>query len=274
MIRRALVLSWLLSLAAVACHRNSPSAGNGPGDAATGALPSPSSAQQPDAVAGARRAIQAWNDALNRHDAGGMEGLYDARVRFYGRDESRATVLKAKQSALSRDSTFTQQIEGPITISSGNAGELVATFVKRSGSAGKLSDVHATLTLREVEAGLPLIAEESDEASSHRHDDAGPADCETTAVRIVNALPEVKRAVANAKRAADQSGGRVTFGGLGPIYDGDSKFSAGLGVYNDQSFQEQVSYTVDHGRLNVEIMGAEQKVPPDALREIDRNCPH
>jgi hypothetical protein len=274
MIRKRLVVSMVstalaLSVAAMGCHRDTPSpAGGPPPPAPTGTAPSPAL----DPTAAARQVVQAWNDALNRHDVAAMAGLYDERVRFYGREASKASVLKAKQGAFGTASTFTQQIEGPITIAPGSGGELVATFLKRSGSAGKLHEVHAKLALRAADGGLPMITEETDEVSAQRGEDAGAPDCETMAAHVVNALTEVKREVADLKKTADESGSSSHFGGFGPIYEGDSKFSAGIGLYTDQRFQGEINYTVDHGHLYVDILGTNVSVPISAQKVIEHAC--
>jgi hypothetical protein len=99
------------------------------------------------------------------------------------------------------------------------------------------------------------------------------SDCERIAAAVVGALPEVKRLVASANRAADASGGHGRFGGVGPIDDDDGTFTVGIGVHTDERFEAQVWYSVDRaGHLRVSALGTDLKVPLDALRDVARAC--
>ena len=117
----------------------------------------------------AESVVLAWNDALDSHDAGALEGLYAEEILFYGKSLSRRDVMASKRAALSAKSTFHQQIVGEVwTTMEGDAGDAVtAKFEKRSGSAVKLLDAHARLGLERNDGGTFVIAEETDDVTQN-----------------------------------------------------------------------------------------------------------
>ena len=273
-LRLGLTLVALLALAA--CHRDHDDAPSKSGalPAATAASPAPAPALGTDAIVGV---VQAWSDALNRHDILALGALYSNRIIFYGTDAPKAAVLKTKRDALGSSKGYTQQIASAIAVTPGeHAGEFVARFLKRSGPTGRQRETRARLGLRIGDSGAPLITEEADDMSAPvGHLDAGAsgaAECEARTAEVVNAIPAVKKALDDAKKDVDQSKGRSRFGGMGPNEDDEHTFSASLGVFTDQNFQELVSYTVNHGHLSLFIMGAGERVPPEALRAVEQAC--
>jgi hypothetical protein len=227
-----------------------------------------------------RRAVLAWSDALDKHDASALGRLYGDPVRFYGNGLSRSAVLHAKEGALGRDSTFHQTIVGDIEVTPGEGGSATATFLKRSGSRGRLRDVHARLVFQRVDGGAPVIVEETDDVTEHArasaekrsHDDS--SDFEAEAAKVVNDLPEVKRTVAGLMKAADESHGRARFGGFGPNPEAeDGRLVVGIGIHTDERFQGAIWYEVDlTGHLSVTVDGEDVPVRPDALRAVERAC--
>ncbi len=214
--------------------------------------------------------VLAWSNALDRHDLATLETLYGDPLRFYGRTLTKAAVIGAKAAAFRKQPTFRQQIVGPIVSSRADDGALTATFMKRSGEDGKLTEVAAKLVLRFGDAGTWAVVEEGDALGAP----AASADaCEEQVAKVVNALPEVKRTVAEAQALADKSGGRATFGGMGPTEDEGGGFSALMGLYTDERFETLVSYSVDgKGRLTVNAGGAELELPIATRRSVERAC--
>jgi hypothetical protein len=141
------LLATACAAAVTAACRDKPSPSGSsidPSPAPTAAPSSPASSV-PDSVA--RRAVQAWSDALDGHDVDALPGLYAEQVRFYGRWLPRSAVVAAKRAALSAQSTFRQQVVGEITLTL-HDDVVTAEFLKRSGVNGKPRDVRARLGLR------------------------------------------------------------------------------------------------------------------------------
>ncbi len=261
-----------LTFCVVACRgdRAGPAAQSGPAASSTAATTSSAGVEESAIVS----AVQAWNDALNRHDVEALASLYAERVVLYGNDVPRATALKAKRDALARRKTYAQQIVGAIAVTSGDgAGEFTARFRKRSGPVERERETPAKLSFRLSDGGSPMITEEADDlpVAAATLADAG-SECEPTAARVVNAIPAVRKAIEDTKQAVSESKGQSRFGGIGPTYDDEHKLTASLGVFGEQGFEEVVSYTVERGRLSVSIMGAGETVPADALRDVARAC--
>jgi hypothetical protein len=121
----------------------------------------------PDAEA--RRAVQAWSDALDGHHLDALPGLYADRVRFYGRWLPRSAVVAAKRAAFASTTTFRQEIVGEIAITFTEHDDTVrADFVKRSGASGKAHDVRARLGLQKSDAGGLVVAEETDDVTERQ----------------------------------------------------------------------------------------------------------
>jgi hypothetical protein len=218
-----------------------------------------------------RRLVGAWNDALNRHDTKALESLYADRVSFYGERRSKADVVRAKQAAFRAERDFQQQIPGFIDVTRGVGDYSVARFSKRSGRPDHLRETKAKLVLGRGDGGPLRIFEEADEKAAEKQQAA----CETTAAEVVNALPQVKRRLAEAWARVDASNGKLRAGGLGPQdLDSPEEFSASIGIHGDESFETVVWYRVDReGRMTV---GLEDQgtidLPPAALRRVARDC--
>jgi hypothetical protein len=221
----------------------------------------------------ARRIVRAWNDALDRHELAKLEALYTNNVRFYGTMRSRTAVIALKRAALAKQPAFRQEIVGEISLARGSEGVVRASFMKQSGPPEHVLVSSATLALTPILGGF-LIVEEGDEVSAPGAN-AAPADCESTAAEVTQALPEVKLALEAAMAEAERSDGGANFGGVGPNDDGDGSFSAAMGLHTEQSFQARVAYSVDKsGRLTV-MVGADQLViPREALRSVATVCRH
>jgi hypothetical protein len=222
----------------------------------------------------ASRLATTWNDALDRHNVTALEGLYDAHVRFYGRDLPRSAVLSTKRAALGPQSDFHQQILGDIAVSPNDDGSWSATFLKRSGSAGKTRDVRAKLVLRQREGGAMVIVEETDGLTEARKAEGErSAPCVTVAAQVVNDLPEVKREVARMVRVPEKSGGRAHFGGIGPTEDGQDGFTVGIGLHTDERFEGEIWYSVDaEGHVGVTVAGEDLALPTAAKRKVEEAC--
>jgi hypothetical protein len=127
-----------------------------------------------------------------------------------------------------------------------------------------------------AEASTTIVAattpERSDTLAGKDAADAR-SECERIAAAVVGALPDVKRLVESANRAADASGGHGRVGGVGPIDDDDGTFTVGIGVHTDERFEAQVWYSVDRaGRLRVSALGADVKISLDALGDVAKAC--
>lgn len=272
------VLGGLLVVLALAACRRKERALPGPKPSASPAViasapsePVPSGSRLPFANEDERanQIIRAWNEALNRHDADGLAGLYGETVRFYGRTLSRKAVVAAKRAAFAKQPAFFQELIGIPEFSRTQDEALTASILKRSGEGDKWEVVSAKLVLSLGDAGAFVIIAETDEPSSRR-EELGRGDCLTTAVEAVNALPEVERAVAAAMATAD--GEKARFGGLGPYDDEKGGVFGGLGIHTDERFEEQISYHVQKGVLWVSVLGDEVTIPQDALRKVKRAC--
>ncbi len=230
--------------------------------------PAPLSPLDPERV---RRVVQAWNDALDKHDVDALRHVYAERVHLYGKDLARAAVLDEKRAALGRSPGFHQSIAGPIALSPSRGGAMEARFEKSSGEPPRVSTVHARLVLTPGDPGRPVIAEESDESSDGRKPE--PVDrCKEVAARVVNALPQVERAMHAAQVAVDRADGAATVGGMMPV-DDDDGFEAELGIHTGERFEPSVSYGVDRaGRLTVTVADEDVAPPPDAREAVKQAC--
>ncbi len=261
-----------------ACHRDPSPAQQTPGAAPVASVTPAASIAAPSAVpaldpAGeVRRSVHTWNDALDRHEVNALTGLYAERVRFYGRDLAGTAVVESKRRALGAQPDFHQELVGDIDVVAGDGGTWVATFTKRSGAAASAKDVRGKLVFRPGASGALAIVEESDAPTEARHAAATSDACEATVNRVVSALPRVKKAILDAQRAADQSGGQGTFGGIGPNGD-DDELVWGLGIHTNERFEGTVWYSVTRtGKLSVTVEGEDISAPPAALAEVERAC--
>lgn len=221
------------------------------------------------------KVVRAWSDALDRHDLGALEPLYAAHVAFYGRPAPlpRAEVMQLKRAAL-KDGTFRQDIVGDLEFRALREGVWEVRFQKRSGRAGKLSQVRAWLALGENDAGHLVIVRETDDASEHA--DAGGADaaCATAADQVVFSLPQVKQAWSGALKAAAASGGGARAGSVGSCEPKDDPCVMEYGVHTDERFERYLGYEVDRhtGQLTVDVMATDVQVPKPGLKKVAEAC--
>jgi hypothetical protein len=216
-------------------------------------------------------AVRAWSDALDRHDLAALERSYGASVVFYGRTRAKAAVMAAKRGAFEKQPAFRQEISGAIALERGGDGRVSATFSKRTGDAVAFSVDTARLVLAPSPGGY-LVVEEADAASLSGAASSASV-CESKASEIVNALPDVQRATAEAMKEAEQSDGGVRFGGVGPNDDGEGGFVFSLGVHTDERFESRVVASVDRqGTLTVTVLGADVAIPTTAGRSVREAC--
>jgi ketosteroid isomerase-like protein len=220
-----------------------------------------------------RRVVLAWNAALDQHDLATLERLYGDPVMLYGRATSRSALVAAKRRALGGASEFHQALVGEIRLTSTGSSTVAAVFTKRSGNHGKLADVEGKLVLRREDGGAWVIIEETDALTEARRAKSEPSSCEAVARTIVEALPVVKQTISRLVRAAEKSGGRARFGGVGPLDEEGGGFTAGIGLHTDQRFEAEIWYAVDSaGVLRVTVAGEDAAIPADALRTVERAC--
>ena len=263
--RSCLIFACVLSLSGLAgCPRS-----EGPvveqvdasvGPAAASAAPVSSGTEEQ-----AKQMVAAWSDALDKHDVDALAKLYAPRVKFYGKDLPRSTVVDIKRRALGPTSTFHQSIVGPITIAKeGDA--FTATFQKRSGTK-TMSDVAARIVIVDQH-----VREESDAPSEARAADTKRSSCEAAAGKAVAALPAVAKLLEDDKKALEgKTGSRM--GGLGPLSNDEGGFSASLGVHHADRYEAQVWYEVDaKGKLSVTVQGTDVAVPAAAKATVERAC--
>jgi len=218
-----------------------------------------------------RKAVVAWSDALDKHDANALEAMYAPRVGFYGHEVSRSAVMAAKRRALGPTSTFHQSIEGDVSVDAAPTGWR-ARFSKRSGGAAKSGAVTAQLTFASSDAGSLLISEETDDPTIAREKQRPTGDCQSVASSVVNALPEVQSLLASTQKELSKYPDR-SMGGVGPLDEDDGGFTVGLGVHQPDRYEAQVWYTVTAtGKITVTVMGSDVRVPPAGKATIERAC--
>lgn len=278
------MLAGLLASSVAACRREeprpvagSPAASASIASAVPSATAAPSVSTPPVApmatVDPAERAVRAWSEALDRHDLEGLARLYGPSVVFYGQPRSKAAVVAAKRAAFAKQRSFRQELVGDIALARAPDGRVTATFTKRSGDGAAFSVDTATLVLAPSAAGY-VVVEEADAASLARRA-SSPSVCEAKATEVVNALPEVKRATADAMTDADQSDGGARFGGVGPNDDGEGGITFALGLHTDERFETRVVASVaKNGALSVMVLGSDVAVPAAALRAVREACRH
>lgn len=216
--------------------------------------------------------VQAWSDALARHDLAALGSFYGERVVYYGKPTSRTAVLEAKRAALRPPSRFTQTI-GPVQMQRvAIDGEIRVTtaFEKTSGTPPRLTTVEATI----VFAGRPLrIVEETDRPSEDGASRAADARCEAAVLDVVRALPDVRKILGETEAALRKSTDRA-MGGVGPFPRvGTTRLSGGFGVHQPERYEALVWYSLeDPDRLTVTVMGEDVKIPAAAQGRITAAC--
>lgn len=223
-------------------------------------------------VARVRAFVTAWSEALNAHNIDALDAMYAARVRIYGQELTREAVLKAKRAALGSQSTFRQSLVSAIRVEKVADG-WVAKFAKQSGAAENQKTVNAMLKVQSMGSTL-VIAHETDETTEAnlavRKKTPADSKCHKTALAVVETLPEVKAAIADAERGAKSVGGN--YGGMGPIEHAEG-FSGALGVHTKERFESYVNYDVDRGgTLTVTIRGEDITIPTMAFQTVMVEC--
>ncbi len=228
-----------------------------------------------------KAALVAWNDALDRHDTSALAPLYADTVDYYGKKLGGPAVVQMKAKALKRDSEFHQQIVGDPTFVDGD--DIRVDFVKRSGRAPKLRDVKASLLVG-LRNDKVVILRETDEPTESRaakqaaapETNEGPSwqrNCENAADEVVNALPQVKKEVADLEKAVEKSERDVHMGGIGPEWDQNGGFSATIGIDNPERFENYIFYGVDSsGVLSVTIGADDLPIPAAAQARVKKAC--
>jgi hypothetical protein len=220
------------------------------------------------------RAVQAWNDALDRHDLVALEKLYADSIAFYGREQSRLSVIRAKRGAFAKQPDFHQQLIGSVDVHAEPGGTFSAYFLKRTDGGGKTLVIGALLRLARAADGSLRVTQETDVETERKKPSDVVSSCVETAAEAVNSLPQIKQAIAGAQKAADESGGSARFGGIGPTEDSDG-VSASIGIHTDERFETYATYSVDAaGHLVVTAGGDDVPVPASLLRKVANACRH
>jgi len=148
----------------------------------------PDAGTPPAPAADAKRVVQAWTEALVKHDMAALEKLYAPEVFYYTAPRPRASVLSAKKAVASPGEPYKQEIRGAIEVTENGRR---ATFTRRWGRGYDRVDTRTALVL----SGSPLvITEERDVVRP-------PGACEDALVSIVGAQPQARAAMARAERA-------------------------------------------------------------------------
>lgn len=247
--RRALLLVLLL-----ACKSNNNATPPAP-SASVASTPSASVAPPAEnpAHAEARRVVQAWSDALDKHDLVALEKTYGDPVVFYKLGpKPKKTVLAMKRSVLGPKSTFHQQIMDRIEIAPAPKDTWQATFTKRSGNGTKLGDTQAFLVL----GGSPLVIVEERDAPRQA------TSCEEVASSVAWEVPAVKKAMDGVRKELPKYPDRNE-GGIGPETFEDGTIQASIGVHSPERFERIASFTVyPNGRLDVNVGGEDYTTDP------------
>jgi len=113
-------------------------------------------AQEADdgAIAAARR----WNDALATHQLVTLETFYGERVRFYGRDFSRAQVMRQKRAALAQAPDFRQWL-ADLQAEPLADGRVRVHFLKFWSMGGRTRSVGASLLLSRGSGAWQVVGE-------------------------------------------------------------------------------------------------------------------
>jgi ketosteroid isomerase-like protein len=215
--------------------------------------------------------VTAWSHALDTHDVAALGPMYAPRVRFYGKEVPRATVLAAKAHALGPTSTFHQDIVGEIRVSVNDDATYLATFTMRSGTSTR-TDVTARVSVSRMDGGTWQIVEETDEVTVARAARKTRYACPELASDVVNELPVVKKLLADTRKEIDAHYTDRFLGGIGPIQD-ENGFQAGLGVHQPERYEALVWYTVTTaGDLTVTVSGNDVAVPEARRAAVKSLC--
>lgn len=195
-------------------------------------------AATPPPLERASAVVDAWNAALNRHDADALAAVYAPEVNFYGQRTPRASIVATKRKALAATPTFVQKLDSVRIVPDGDG--FSVTFDKTSGAADLPKRVQARLRIESV-ADVYAIAVESDVVSDARSDVART--CSDVAHDVVMHLPAVERVFKEAP--ADARTGGVTY------EERADAVSAAIGFHHDDRFESVFQFSVENGKLNV-----------------------
>lgn len=93
----------------------------------------------------ARDIVDQWNEAHVKHDAKALEGLYGAKVKFYGQTLSGKDCAARKAAAFAKSRDYTQAIKDVDSKTEGSTSTV--TFTKTSTEKGKSTDYPAILVV-------------------------------------------------------------------------------------------------------------------------------
>ena len=107
-----------------------------------------------------REVAERWNAAHVAHDTRALEGLYGARVSFYGQDLTNKECVARKKAAFEKSPDYTQSLSDFWTrdFDAGAVPVTIVGFKKTTRSAGGTHDYKAALSID----GSGLIVRESD----------------------------------------------------------------------------------------------------------------
>jgi hypothetical protein len=129
---------------------------------------------------------------------------------------------------------------------------------------------------KRIPDGHLAIVEESDDPSdaAAKARRTGAEHCYAAASAAVHAVPEVAEFERSAMKAADASGGRARYGGIGPQEEGDGRFGVGLGYHTDERYEGHVWYEVDRrtGKIELTVDGASAELGREAERRVREAC--
>ncbi|MFZ5892999.1 MAG: hypothetical protein ACOY0T_18200 [Myxococcota bacterium] len=209
----------------------------------------------------ARAVVNAWDAALNQHDADRLTPLYAEMVSYYGRTLTRDKLVEQKRKALATTPDYTQTLSH-LTLAADADGSVQVRFDKRSGSQKAQRSVPARLRL-EKNGDSFRIAVESDAPSDARSDIGRP--CEAVAMDVAMSLPRVKTLLESAGPDARQ-------GALFYPEEVVGDVSASIGFHHDERFQVAFIVEVKEGNLSVLESGEALPIPSEARARVHAKC--
>jgi hypothetical protein len=219
--------------------------------------------------------VRAWCSAWDRHDTGALASLYDDQVRSGKRLLTKAELTKQWETFFQAEPSYRRRIDGPITVTNGANGLVVAQFQDRRETAKRTTSSQTTLTFRRRDAAPPVVTSEEfvTVQAPVGHEQSNLTDCANVATRVVLALPGAQRAIDEAQSEAARSDGGEAFDDPGPIFDTDDAFQRSIGVSRGGRSDTRLFYGVKARRLFVEVRGAPQSIPEEAASAVAKACP-
>jgi hypothetical protein len=204
--------------------------------------------------------LNAWNAALNAHDADALAQLYAPNLSFYGRDATRAQVVAEKRAAFARAPTFRQVLSAIQIVPTPNGGASAA-FDKSSGTGPDLARVHGKLAIEARGAAYAIVLETDEPSEARANEDQS---CLGTAMQVASTLPEVKKSFQAADPDARQGG---------VVYvDEGANASASLGFDHDDHFESVFGIELKSGELTVTEYGTPLSVPAADRAKVKAAC--